>query len=273
MGAPRSSSAPCVNPDVFERRLRTQSMQQAGLDDQPSKPAQTAEFPPPAPSGSGANVARRQSETTVVDSEDQQAFDIDDFRAWWKRGLAQGRTESPSRDRKLIEAAGALVGVAIVGSVLVLKVGAPREPPVVPSANDIARVPENTASTSDVSTTPSTGLSLATPVVPTVDTQAVQPLASSPSAQSAEPRPAQTVSVRPDGTRFATQLPSAAGPNEASASPDVPRPPAKSTPEGTNRVVAPAHPSTRLPTRDSEPDSALGGSGLTRVRNQRNLIQ
>ena len=228
-------------------------MQQAGLDDQPSKPAQTAEFPPPARSGSGANVARRQSETTAVDSEDQQAFDIDDLRAWWKRGLAQGRTESPSRDRKRIQAAGALVGVAIVGSVFALKAGTPREPPVVPSANDIATAPKPSgeiASTSaDISTTRSTGLSRAAPVAPTVDTQAVQSLASTPSAKSAEPRSARTVSVRPDGTLITTQPPSAAGSNQASSSPDVPKPPAKFTPVGTNGVVATAYPSTPLPTK------------------------
>ena len=250
MGAPRFRPAPYVNPDGFERRLRTRSLQRAGLDNPPPKPAQTAEFPPPGPSGSGPNVARHGTKTTAVESEDEQAFDVDDLRAWWQRGLSQRRTESPSRDRKLIAAAGALVGVAIVGSVLALKVAAPREPPVVPSANDIARAPENTASTSaDVSTTPSTGLSRATPVVPTVDTQAVQSLASSPSAQSAGPRPAQTVSVRPEGTLIATQLPSAAGSNEASSSPDAPKPPARPTPERTSRVVATAHAPIPLPTK------------------------
>jgi SPOR domain len=248
MGAPRFRPAPYVNPDGFERRLRTRSLQQAGLDNPPPKLAQTAEFPPPGPSGSGPNVARHGTKTTAVESEDEQAFDVDDLRAWWQRGLSQRRTESPSRDRKLIAAAGALVGVAIVGSVLALKVAAPREPPVVPSANDIARAPENIASASaDVSTTPSTGLSRAMPVVPTVDTQAVQSLASSPSAQSAEPRPAKTVSVRPDGTLTATQLPSVAGSNEASSSPE--KPPAKSTPEGTSRVVATAHAPIPLPTK------------------------
>jgi hypothetical protein len=38
----------------------------------------------------------RQSESTAVDSDDQQTCDFDDLRAWWKRGLAQGKTESPS---------------------------------------------------------------------------------------------------------------------------------------------------------------------------------
>ena len=251
MGAPRSLPTPCANADAFERRLRTRSVQQTGLGEQPSNPAQTFQLPPHAPSDSGANLARRQSKTTTVDSEDPQVFDIDDLRAWWKRGLAQGRTESPFRDRKLIEAAGALVCVAIVGSVLALNVGAPSERPVVPSANDLARAPSpsgETASTSaNVSTTPSAGLSRPTPIGPTVDTQAVQSLASSPSAKSAEPRSARTVSVRPGGTLIATQLPSAAESNEAPPSHDVPKPPARSTPKGTDRAAA--HPLTPLPTK------------------------
>ena len=249
MGASRSSPAPCVNPDVFERRLLTKSVQQAGLDDQPSKTTQTVEFPPPAPSGSGAHfLVRRQSETTTVDSEDQQPFDIDDLQAWWKRGLTEGRAESPSRDRKLIQAAGALVAVAIVGSVLALKLGAPRESPV----NDMARAPspsgEIASTFADVSTTPSTGLSRTALLEPAVETQAVQSLAST-SAKPAEPGSARTASMGLDGTLIATQIPSAAGSNEASSAPDVRKPTAKSTPESPNRVVATAYPSIPWPTR------------------------
>ena len=145
-----------------------------------------------------------------------------------------------------------LAGIAITGSIFALKGGAPdvlNGPPIVPSANDTGRsqTPSGeTASTpADVSTMPST--ELATAVVPKV----VAPLASRAPVQTTDTKPARAVSVRADGTLILklTQLPSAAEPNEASSSPDVPKPPAKSAPEGTNSAVATARPSTDLPTK------------------------
>ena len=207
MGAPRFGPAPYVNPDGFERRLRTRSLQQADLDGPPSKLAQTAEFPPPGPSCSG------RTKTTAVDSEDEQAFDVDDFRAWWQRGLSQRGTENPSRDRILIGTACALVGVAIVGSVFALKAGAPGAldgPPNVPSANHTAGAQHHGGETAgdpaDLSTMPPTGLSGTTPVAPKV----AAPIASRQPAQTSDTKPARVVSVRRDGTLIAQQLPSAA---------------------------------------------------------------
>ena len=178
MALPGSRPAPCVNPDEFERRLRTRSVQQARLDDPPSKLAQAAEFPPPGPSCSGPNVARHQTETTAVDSEDQQAFDVDDLRAWWKRGLSQGRTESPSRDRKLIRG-GVRTGrrrhswfsFRAQGRRAWCAKRAARR--ALRQRYCQGRTGGETASTpADVSTMPPTGLSGATPVAPKVDTQA-----------------------------------------------------------------------------------------------------
>ena len=148
-----------------------------------------------------SQTSRRASRRQAVDDEDQQPFDIDDLRAWWKRGLGQGRTENPSRDRKRIEAAGALVGVVLVGLVFELKVGAPRELPVMPLVKDIASITkpsgEIARTFADVGTMPPTGLSGVVPVGPAVDTQAVQSLATKPSAKTVVPVSAR----RPDGFR------------------------------------------------------------------------
>src|SRR5271166_7083511 len=120
-------------------------------------------------------------------------------------------------------------------------------PPIVPSANDTARTQtpsgETTSTPADVGTMPST--ELATAVAPKV----VAPLASRALVQTTDTKPARAVSVRADGTLIATQLPSAAEPNEASSSPNVPKPPAKSAPKGTDSAVATARPSTDLPTK------------------------
>src|SRR5271166_5585831 len=178
MAAPGFRSAPRVNPEEFERRLRTRSVQQANLDDPLS--AHGCKFPPSGQSCFAPNVRRHRTETTAVDTDDQQVVDVDDLREWWKQGSSQRTTESRSRDRKLIVAACALVVIAIFGSVFADKGGAPgmpNGPPVVPSADDTARAQNpggDSASTpADVSTIPPTGLSGATPAAPKVDTQAV----------------------------------------------------------------------------------------------------
>ena len=180
MAAPGFRPAPYVNLDEFERQLQRQlrSVQQANLGDPLS--AHGAKFPPSGQSCFAPNVRRHRTETMAVDTDDQQVFDVDDLREWWKQGSSQGTTESRSRDRKLIVAACALVGIAIFGAVFADKGGAPgalNGQPVVPSADDTARAQNpggDSASTpADVSTIPPTGLSGATPAAPKVDTQAV----------------------------------------------------------------------------------------------------
>ena len=189
-------------------------------------------------------------ETSIVDAQDPRALDVDDFRRWWQQGLAQEAAENRSRGWKLTPMALALAGIAITGSIFALKGGAPgvlNGPPIVPSANDTARTQtpsgETTSTPADVGTMPST--ELATAVAPKV----VAPLASRALVQTTDTKPARAVSVRADGTLIATQLPSAAEPNEALSSPNVPKPPAKSAPKGTNSAVATARPSTDLPTK------------------------
>jgi len=253
MAAPGFRSAPRVNPEEFERRLRTRSVQQANLDDPLS--AHGCKFPPSGQSCFAPNVRRHRTETTAVDTDDQQVVDVDDLREWWKQGSSQRTTESRSRDRKLIVAACALVVIAIFGSVFADKGGAPgmpNGPPVVPSADDTARAQNpggDSASTpADVSTIPPTGLSDATPAPPKVDTQAVATLASPAPAHTTDPRPVRTTSVRPDGTLIATQ-PSIAESSEASSLPDLSKPPARFAIEGTNSAVGTAQPSTVLRTK------------------------
>jgi len=255
MAAPGFRPAPYVNLDEFERQLQRQlrSVQQANLGDPLS--AHGAKFPPSGQSCFAPNVRRHRTETMAVDTDDQQVFDVDDLREWWKQGSSQGTTESRSRDRKLIVAACALVGIAIFGAVFADKGGAPgalNGQPVVPSADDTARAQNpggDSASTpADVSTIPPTGLSGATPAAPKVDTQAVATMASPAPAQTTDPRPVRTTSVRPDGTQIATQL-SAAESSEASSSPDLSKPPARFATEGTNSAVGTAQPSTVLRTK------------------------
>ena len=275
MGVPRIRPAPQVNPEEFERRLR-EGVQRTSPNDPLSKLApktNSTRLPPPGPSRCDPNVTghtrsyaessqlfdfgdvrpsdeTHDDETSIVDAQDPRALDVDDFRRWWQQGLAQEAAENRSRGWKLTPMALVLAGIAITGSIFALKGGAPgvlNGPPIVPSANDTARTQtpsgETTSTPADVSTMPST--ELATAVAPKV----VAPLASRALVQTTDTKPARAVSVRADGTLIAKQLPSAAEPNEASSSPDVPKPPAKSAPEGTDSAVATARPSTDLPTK------------------------
>ena len=275
MGVPRIRPDQQVNPEEFERRLR-EGVQRTSPNDPLSKLAPKTDLsrlPPPGPSRCDPNVTghtrsyaelsqlfdfgdvrpsdeTHDDETSIVDAQDPRALDVDDFRRWWQQGLAQEAAENRSRGWKLTPMALVLAGIAITGSIFALKGGAPgvlNGPPIVPSANDTARTQtpsgETTSTPADVSTMPST--ELATAVAPKV----VAPLASRAPVQTTDTKPARAVSVRADGTLIATQLPSAAEPNEASSSPNVPKPPAKSAPKGTNSAVATARPSTDLPTK------------------------
>ena len=275
MGVPRIRPDQQVNPEEFERRLR-EGVQRTSPNDPLSKLApktDSSRLPPLGPSRCDPNVTghtrsyaelsqlfdfgdvrpsdeTHDDETSIVDAQDPRALDVDDFRRWWQQGLAQEAAENRSRGWKLTPMALVLAGIAITGSIFALKGGAPgvlNGPPIVPSANDTARTQtpsgETTSTPADVGTMPST--ELATAVAPKV----VAPLASRALVQTTDTKPARAVSVRADGTLIATQLPSAAEPNEASSWPNVPKPPAKSAPKGTNSAVATARPSTDLPTK------------------------
>ena len=135
--------------------------------------------------------------TSIVDAEDPRTFDVDDFRRWWQQRLAGEVAQDRSQGRKLPRMAIALTGIALIGSALVLKGGAPallKTPPVAPPANDIARAHNFSGQTAgtpaDISTMPPAGLSGTTPVAPEVEAQAVQGLASQASGQTTDHEPA-----------------------------------------------------------------------------------
>jgi SPOR domain len=240
MGAPGFRPVPSVNPDEWERP--GPNIPNPGWTRREStRPFNVG------PLRRSNETQDDKRETTAVDADSLQAVDLADFRMWWQRGFAQEVAEGRSQGWKLTPMALVLAGIAITGSIFALKGGTLsvlNGPPMVPSAHDTARTQTpsgETASTpADVSAMSST--ELATAVAPKV----VAPLASPAPMQSPDPNP---VSARPDATLIAAELPSAAQPDEASSSPDVPRPPAKSAPEGTNSAVATARPSSDLPTK------------------------
>jgi hypothetical protein len=119
--------------------------------------------------------------TSIVDAKDPRVLDVDDFRRWWRQRLIQEAAENRSHGRKLTRMAIALGGIALIGSALALKGGAPallKRSSVVAPANHTARaknpVGDIAGTPADVSTTPSAGLSGETPVAPEVDSQAVE---------------------------------------------------------------------------------------------------
>jgi hypothetical protein len=146
----------------------------------------------------------------------------------------------------------ALTGIALIGSALALKGGAPallNTPPVMPAANDIAWAHnfsgQTTGTPADISMMPPAGLLNTTPVAPEVEAQAVQGLASQASGRTSDPEPAGKASVRPEGAQVASQVSSAA---ERRSAADTPKPPAKPASESMDGTVG-ATPSIDLPTQ------------------------
>ena len=70
--------------------------------------------------------------TSIVDTEDQRAFNVDDFRRWWQQRLAGEAAQDRSQGQKLTHIAIALAGIALISSALALKGGAPTTPSVAP---------------------------------------------------------------------------------------------------------------------------------------------
>ena len=150
---------------------------------------------------------------SIGDAEDPRTLDVDDFRRWWQQRLAWEPAQDRSQGRKPPRMAIALTGIAVIGSALALKEGAPallKTPPIALPANDIARAQNFSGQTAgapaDISTMPPAGLSGTTPVAPVVDAEAVEGLASQASEQTADPEPARRVSVLPKGTQIASQV-------------------------------------------------------------------
>jgi SPOR domain len=276
MGVSGFGPAPQINPGEFERRLR-EGVHRTGLNDAPSNLPRTTEsssrLPHPALSWRAPNTmerARIGKESTkllnvrsppqlhvppsngasTVDAEDPRTLDVDDFRRWWQQRLVGEAAQDRSRGRKLTRMATALTGIALIGSALALKGGAPallKTPPDIPAANDIARAHNFSGQTAgrpaDISTMPPAGFFDTTPVAPKVEAQAVQGLASQASGRTSDPEPAGKVSMRPEGTQIASQISSAA---ERRSAADAPKPPAKPASEPMDGTVG-ATPSIDLP--------------------------
>jgi hypothetical protein len=267
MGASGFGSAPHFNLDEFQRRLR-EVVQKTAPNGAPSKlPRLTESSIPlshPALSKGIANTLERGKKSTepldvrpstqshqthdtgtsVVDADDPRAFDLDNFRRWWRQSSAREAAQDRSRGQKLTRMASALAGIGLVGSALALKGVAPtlmKTPPLSLPANDIARVQnlnsETTGTTSHTSTMPRAGLSGATPIA--ADAQTGEGLPSKESAQTNDPETARSVSARPGGTWIASEVSSAA---ERWSAADAPKPPARPAPERVNGAVGTTRP-------------------------------
>jgi SPOR domain len=150
MGAPRP--APYINADQLKRPLRAEGVQRAGpseprsdlarktdsstlLHSAPSRSAPDAagrarldrELPEPLEAGPPPpSHLSYDDEPAIVDAENPQAVDLDDFREWWRQRLGQEAAESRSGRWKLTPLGRALVAVFVItGSVLALRAAAP----------------------------------------------------------------------------------------------------------------------------------------------------
>jgi hypothetical protein len=278
MGVSGFEPVPYFNLDEFKRRLR-KIVWRTGPNDAPSGlpciTESSTRLPHPALSRSPPNTLRHagigkesaeplevqpspQSRlthndgTSIVDADDPRALDVENFRRWWRQSSTREAAKDRSRGEKLTRIAIAFAGIALIGSALTLRVAPTllKTPPLSPPANDIARVQnlngETTGTPSDISTTPRAGLSGATPIAGEVEAQTVERLASKASAQATDPVPARSVSVRPDGTRIASQVSSA---SERWSAADAPKPPKRPASERMNGAVRTTQPSTDSPAK------------------------
>jgi hypothetical protein len=274
MGVSRFGPALHFNLNEFQRRLG-EVAHGTSPNDAPSKlPRKTStRLPHPALSRCAANTLEGASTgeeatkpldvqpspqshlthdagTSIFDLDDSRAFDVDNFRRWWRRSSTPEAAEDRSRERKRTRIAIAFAGIALIGSALTLRVAPTllKTPPLSPPANDIARVQnlngETTGTPSDISTTPRAGLSGATPIAREVAAQTVEGLASKASAQATDPVPARSVSVRPDWTRIASQVSSASERWSAAYAPKAPKPPKRPSSERMNGAARTTQPST-----------------------------
>jgi cell division septation protein DedD len=143
MGVPGYGPAAHINANEFARRLRTPSrlprisessqcapnaLERAGTGKESIEPLDVRSSP--------------GDETSIVNAKDPRALDVDDFRRWWRQRLIQEAPENRSQRRIPTRVAIALAGIALIGSALALKGGAPVQlngSRVAPLANDTAR--------------------------------------------------------------------------------------------------------------------------------------
>jgi hypothetical protein len=175
-------------------------------------------------------------------AKDPRALDVDAFRRWWRQRVIQEVAEKRSHRRIPTGVAITLAGIALIGSALALKGGAPtllKRSTIVAPANDTAKVQnlggETAGTPADISTMTPAGLSGSTPVAPEVDAQGRdgQPIT--------EPEFVRSVPAGAEGSRFAWQV---------SSSAEHAKPPPASEP--VDGAVGATQPSFNLPAKHSE---------------------
>jgi len=273
MGVSRFGPALHFNLNEFQRRLGEVAYG-TSPNDAPSKlPRKTlTRLPHPALSRCAANTLEGASTgeeatkpldvqpsqshlthdagTSIFDLDDSRAFDVDNFRRWWRRSSTPEAAEDRSRERKRTRIAIAFAGIALIGSALTLRVAPTllKTPPLSPPANDIARVQnlsgESTGTPSGINAPPRAGLSGATPIAPEVDGQTAGGLVSEAPARTTGLEPDRNRSVRPDGTRIAPQVSSASERWSAAYAPKAPKPPKRPSSERMNGAARTTQPST-----------------------------
>jgi hypothetical protein len=250
MGDSGFGSAPQINLGEFERPSR-----EALSPCAPSTPGRARAgggFTRPLDVGSSQEShLTHGDETSIVGAED-----LDDFRNWWRQSLTQKAVENRPRGRKLTRMAIASAGLALIGSALALKGGAPtlNRPPVTPPVSDTATAQNTGGATAGTPagapTSSPTGVSGATPVAAEIDAQAAKGVASTASVQTTDPKAAPRVSTRPEGPL-------------SSAVADPPKPPAKPPSERTSGPVRTTQPAIDLPVKRPGKNTARVVVGTT----------
>lgn len=249
MGDSGFGPAPQTNLDEFERRSREALSSCAPAT--PGRARTGGGFTGPLDVGSSQQShLTTGDETSIVGAEE-----LDDFRRWWRQSLTQKAAENPPRGRKLTCMAIGSIGLALVGSALALKGGAPtlNRPLVTPPVSDTPTVQNTGGATADTpagATTSPTGVSGATPVAAEADAQAARGVASTASVQTTDPEAAPTVSARPEGPL-------------SSSVADAPKPLAKPPSERTSGPVRTTQPSIDLPVKRPGKNTAWVVVGTT----------
>ena len=219
---PNDAPSKLARPAESTARLPRMDMEHADIGNEAAEPFDVRSSPQLHPTVErgvihGGGVGEPVDGTSNVVGP--QAFDVDDFRRWWRQNLNQESAEKHYRGPKLTRRAIALAGIALVSSALVLKEGATflKWLPVAAPPNDIVRTNnpsrESAGTSADISTMP---------LAPVAPAQTAGGLASKASAQTANPEPARVVFVRPDGTLIASQV-STATERSSAAGPPNPR--------------------------------------------------
>jgi SPOR domain len=239
--------APQTNLDEFERRSREALSPCAPTT--PGRARAGGGFAGPLDVGSSQQSHLTPGdETSIVGAEE-----LDDFRRWWRQSLTPAAAENRPRGRRLTRMAIGAISLALIGSTLAFKGGAPR-PLVTAPVSDTATVQNSGGSTAgtpaDITALPPAGVSGATPVAAEADAQAARGVASTASVQTTDPEAAPRVSARPERLL-------------SSAVPNAPKPPAKPPSKWTSGPVRTTQPAIDLPVKRPGKNTARVVVGTT----------